>query len=168
MGSPGSPRAKSGVSASVQRVLAGGGGAGSAKKEKGTAKGAAAPANQRILTEAEVLQSLDCLWDARESAQSDLPDPSERLRCLSLTLLPYQLQVGVGVIELHKIRLFIVSWTKSGLLTLFTYPWTGLFAKNLSFYGFYSDLSGCGVYAAQRGGGERAAAAVHRAGMGMI
>jgi hypothetical protein len=33
------------------------------------------------------------------------------------------------VIELHKMRLFIyIPWTKSGLLTLFTYTPTGLFA----------------------------------------
>jgi hypothetical protein len=48
------------------------------------------------------------------------------------------------VSELHKICLFIyIPWTKSGLLTLFTYTLTGLFANNVfSFYGFsYSDTS---------------------------
>jgi hypothetical protein len=41
-------------------------------------------------------------------------------------------------------RLFIyIPWTKSGLLTLFTYTLTGLFANNVfSFYGLsYSDTS---------------------------
>jgi hypothetical protein len=92
VGDPGSPRAKSGVSLSLQGTLAGG-------VLPKVAKGAAAvapPANQRVLSEAEVLKSLDCIWEERESAQSDLhfdPADHEGVRaCLLLTLLPYQRQ----------------------------------------------------------------------------
>jgi hypothetical protein len=48
------------------------------------------------------------------------------------------------VSELDKMRLFIyIPWTKSGLLTLFTYTLTGLFTNNVfSFYALsYSDTS---------------------------
>jgi hypothetical protein len=48
-------------------------------------------------------------------------------------------QVGVGVVELHIMCLSIMIGQNLDFLTLFTYTRTGLFANNLSFYGFYSD-----------------------------
>jgi hypothetical protein len=60
------------------------------------------------------------------------------------------------VSELHKMRLFIyIPWTKSGLLTLFTYTRTGLFAQRITCFPFMVYLiSGIGRLsgAAQRYG----------------